>query len=188
MVFFGFHAARVLLPVESANIVAARHLGRPDRAVILLHSHCRDLFHSQKSGSSLQQCFVDVRGLHPGLWHDPPDGDLECLAWHYLLAGIIKAITAAISVLTAAMLIPLVPKVISLPERMQLRATEIDELAQAEAALKESLATNEAALRELADQKFALDQHAIVAVTDVEGTLRMSTRSSAPSANIPRMN
>jgi PAS domain S-box-containing protein len=43
--------------------------------------------------------------------------------WHgnYLLAGAIKAITAAVSVLTAAMLIPLVPKVISLPERAHLQ-------------------------------------------------------------------
>ena len=42
--------------------------------------------------------------------------------WHssYLLAGVIKAITAAVSVLTAAMLIPLVPTVISLPGRMHL--------------------------------------------------------------------
>jgi PAS domain S-box-containing protein len=43
--------------------------------------------------------------------------------WHgsYLLAGVIKGITAAVSVLTAAMLIPLVPKVISLPDRMHLQ-------------------------------------------------------------------
>src|SRR5216683_3380235 len=43
--------------------------------------------------------------------------------WHgsYLLAGVIKAITATVSVLTAAMLIPLVPKVISLPSRMHLQ-------------------------------------------------------------------
>lgn len=39
--------------------------------------------------------------------------------WHgsYLLAGVIKAFTAAASVVTAGMLIPLVPKVISLPQR-----------------------------------------------------------------------
>src|SRR3989441_980721 len=46
---------------------------------------------------------------------------------------------------------------------------DITERKRAEDAVKESLATSEAALKELADQKFALDQHAIVAVTDVQG-------------------
>ena len=43
--------------------------------------------------------------------------------WHgsYLLAGVLKAITAVVSVITAAMLIPLVPKVISVPGRMHLQ-------------------------------------------------------------------
>lgn len=43
--------------------------------------------------------------------------------WHgsYMLAGVIKAVTAAVSGLTAAMLVPLVPKVISVPERAQLQ-------------------------------------------------------------------
>jgi len=93
--------------------------------------------------------------------------------WHgsYLLAGVIKAITAAVSVITAAILIPLVTKVISLPGRMDLQGREITERAQAEEALKESLNASEHALKELADQKFALDQHAIVAVTDVHGTI-----------------
>jgi PAS domain S-box-containing protein len=42
--------------------------------------------------------------------------------WHgnYLIAGVVKAITAAISVLTAAVLIPLVPRVMSLPGRLHL--------------------------------------------------------------------
>jgi PAS domain S-box-containing protein len=48
---------------------------------------------------------------------------------------------------------------------------EIAERKQAEDAVKESLATSETALKELADQKFALDQHALVAVTDVQGTI-----------------
>ena len=48
---------------------------------------------------------------------------------------------------------------------------DITERKRAEEAVKESLATSEAALKELADQKFALDQHAIVAVTDVQGTI-----------------
>ena len=43
--------------------------------------------------------------------------------WHgnYLLAGVVKGITALVSVITAAMLIPLVPKVISLPGRIHLQ-------------------------------------------------------------------
>jgi PAS domain S-box-containing protein len=48
---------------------------------------------------------------------------------------------------------------------------DITERKRAEDVVKESLATSEAALKELADQKFALDQHAIVAVTDVQGTI-----------------
>jgi PAS domain S-box-containing protein len=50
-------------------------------------------------------------------------------------------------------------------------ARDITEHKRAEQALKKSLATSEAALQELADQKFALDQHAIVAITDVQGTI-----------------
>ncbi len=48
---------------------------------------------------------------------------------------------------------------------------DISERKRAENALRESLAASKAALKELADQKFALDQHAIVAVTDVQGTI-----------------
>ena len=99
--------------------------------------------------------------------------------WHgsYLLAGVVKAITAAISVATVVMLPPLIPKVISLPELLHLQEAngelerEIAERKRAEQALKESLATRESAIQELAEQKFALDQHAIVAVTDLQGTI-----------------
>jgi PAS domain S-box-containing protein len=50
-------------------------------------------------------------------------------------------------------------------------ARDITVQKRAERAVAESLATSEAALKELADQKFALDQHAIVATTDVQGTI-----------------
>jgi PAS domain S-box-containing protein len=99
--------------------------------------------------------------------------------WHgsYVLAGVVKAITAVVSVVTVAMLLPLIPKVISLPERLHLQEAnlelehEIAERKRAEQALKESLAARESAVKELAEQKFALDQHAIVAVTDLQGTI-----------------
>src|SRR5204863_172587 len=48
---------------------------------------------------------------------------------------------------------------------------DITERKRAEEALRESLGTSKIALKELADQKFALDQHAIVATTDVQGTI-----------------
>jgi PAS domain S-box-containing protein len=63
----------------------------------------------------------------------------------------------------------------SLEQRVEQRTTalqsEITERKQAEDAATENLAAGKAALKELADQKFALDQHAIVAVTDVQGNI-----------------
>jgi PAS domain S-box-containing protein len=50
-------------------------------------------------------------------------------------------------------------------------ARDITERKRAEQAVQESLASREAALKELAEHKFALDQHAIVATTDVQGTI-----------------
>jgi PAS domain S-box-containing protein len=51
-------------------------------------------------------------------------------------------------------------------------ARDITESKRIEAELQKSLAASEQALKELADQKFALDQAAIVAITDVQGTIQ----------------
>jgi len=62
-----------------------------------------------------------------------------------------------------------------LEERVEQRTaaleSEIVERKNASDALEHSLATSERALKDLADQKFALDQHGIVATTDVQGTI-----------------
>jgi PAS domain S-box-containing protein len=49
--------------------------------------------------------------------------------------------------------------------------SEIAERKQTEELLKNSLVSSERILQDLADQQFALDQHAIVATTDVQGTI-----------------
>ena len=89
--------------------------------------------------------------------------------WHgsYALAGVIKAATATVSVVTAVTLIPLVPKAMSL-RGLQVVNLKLEEQI-AERAMSET--TRAQVLAELADQKFALDQHAIVATTDVQGTI-----------------
>jgi PAS domain S-box-containing protein len=93
--------------------------------------------------------------------------------WHadYFFAGVIKAITAGASVITVAMLPAVLPKVIVLPKRLHAQEQEIERRSRSEEALRESLATSEAVIQELADQRFAVDQHAIVAVTDVKGII-----------------
>jgi PAS domain S-box-containing protein len=89
--------------------------------------------------------------------------------WHptYWLSGALKAVTALASFYTALALVSLVPKALVLPS---LAATnekleqEIIERQQVVEELRKSL-------KELSDIKFALDQSAIVAMTDRQGTI-----------------
>lgn len=86
--------------------------------------------------------------------------------WHawYLLSGIVKAMTAGVSVLTAAMLIPLLPKAIALPSREQMDGVNhelqvrVAEREQAERQLRETLAEREQTLTELAAHKSAVEE------------------------------
>ncbi|MGB0007380.1 MAG: PAS domain S-box protein [Candidatus Sulfotelmatobacter sp.] len=89
--------------------------------------------------------------------------------WHgnYLLAGIVKAATAALSVVTAVSLISLAPKAVSLPGLLVVNRQLEEQIAER----REVEGAREKLLKDLADQKFALDQHAIVATTDVQGTI-----------------
>jgi PAS domain S-box-containing protein len=89
--------------------------------------------------------------------------------WHgnYLLAGMVKAGTAALSVVTAATLISLAPKAVSLPGLQVVNRRLEEQIAER----RQAEGAREQVLKDLADQKFALDQHAIVATTDVQGTI-----------------
>ena len=75
--------------------------------------------------------------------------------WHatYFVAGVIKALTAAVSVVTAAMLIPLVPEAMVLPNLVRSQQQELAHRLRAEAALQENLASTEKAGEDLADSQ-----------------------------------
>ena len=93
----------------------------------------------------------------------------------YVLSGIVKAITAAASVATAVMLIPLLPKAIALPSPQQLRRVngelrlEIIDRERVEQLLRETLAEREGTLAELADRTSAVE-----ALEQTEAALRES--------------
>jgi PAS domain S-box-containing protein len=75
--------------------------------------------------------------------------------WHttYFVAGLLKAGTAAVSVLTAAMLIPLVPKAMLLPSLVRSQEQNMTRRLRAETALQENLIATEKARAELADSQ-----------------------------------
>src|SRR5258708_7955893 len=102
--------------------------------------------------------------------------------WHasYLLAGVIKGVTAAVSVATAVMLIPLIPKAIALPSADQLRAINHElrlqcvERERAEASLRETLAARELTLASLAEHQSAVQELKLAQAAVREGQDRLN--------------
>jgi PAS domain S-box-containing protein len=81
--------------------------------------------------------------------------------WHasYFLSGMVKALTAVVSVMTAVMLIPLVPKALAFPSFEQLNdvncllEAQVERRTETERQLRETLVMRERAYAELAEQK-----------------------------------
>ncbi len=92
--------------------------------------------------------------------------------WHpaYWLSGAIKAVTALVSCYTVWELAPILPQALALPSPAKLEAAnrvleqEVVNRQRAEEELRQSL-------KELSDFKYALDQSAIVAITDAKGAI-----------------
>lgn len=89
--------------------------------------------------------------------------------WHanYWLSGCIKAITALASVPTAILLVKLIPQALALPspDALQKAYGELEErVTERTRQLKDSF-------KEITDLKAALDEHAIVAITDSQGKI-----------------
>lgn len=82
-----------------------------------------------------------------------------------------RFVTKTGSVVWASLTISLVLDSDDLPVSFVFQAQDITERRRAQEALQESLAASKKALKELADQKYALDQHAIVSTTDVNGRI-----------------
>jgi len=125
--------------------------------------------------------------------------------WHadYWLAGCTKAVTALASVTTAVLLVKLIPQALALPSpdalrkaygelelRVQERTaellqktrelqTEINERQRTEERLKSSF-------KEINDLKTALDEHAIVAITDPQGKITYVNDKFCSISKYPR--
>src|SRR4051794_18343968 len=74
------YAPWALLLVDAGPRLAARHLRRLDRARLLLDSGDPRSFRAEAAGLEVRLDVRVLRGVHPGVRHDPSHGDLEYLA------------------------------------------------------------------------------------------------------------
>ncbi|HZW09225.1 MAG TPA: PAS domain-containing protein [Phycisphaerales bacterium] len=92
----------------------------------------------------------------------------------YRVLGLVKALTAIVSVATVVALVPVLPRALALPGMARMNAqlaAEVEARRKAEEDLKRTIQVWSEANRELAFQKFALDQAALVAITDARGRI-----------------
>jgi PAS domain S-box-containing protein len=92
----------------------------------------------------------------------------------YRLLGTVKLLTALVSVGTVVALVPVLPRALALPGMAKMNAqlaAEVEARRRAEGDLKRTIQVWSEANRELAFQKFALDQAGIVAITDARGAI-----------------
>ena len=92
----------------------------------------------------------------------------------YRLSAIVKTGTAAVSICTAVALVPILPRALSLPGLAKVNedlAHEVRERRRAEETARTVVDDAKRTMAELSFQKFALDQHAIVAITDPRGRI-----------------
>src|SRR4051794_28647176 len=113
------------LPALAARAaLAARRLGRGDWPGLLVDPGGADRHRPAPAGPGLPLGARALRTVHPGLRRHPFPVDLDpthflsiWTLWNpdYGLQGAVKAITAAVSLVTAIALWPLLPRVLALP-------------------------------------------------------------------------
>lgn len=92
----------------------------------------------------------------------------------YRLLGLVKVLTAVASAATAVALVPVLPQALALPRAARMNAqltAEVEARKRAESDLRRTIQVWSDAHRELAFQKFALDQASLVMVADAEGRI-----------------